>query len=135
MAWRYRLQRVQEGPLLTGGGIGKIFTTHKGRIRKSFVYLLVLAGELAGMMLGGVSRGKQVVSIHYLDTPPNKTDLSTSISTIAITFSATLGSILNSKFIAVYEPNAPLEKRLVDDFDFSYENPFGVTDAMYRSLT
>ncbi|BBR41930.1 hypothetical protein WP3W19E03_P40040 (plasmid) [Aeromonas veronii] len=96
-------------------------------------------GSLCGIFLGGISKGKDVVSIHYLETPPDMTPLSSKIVPISVAFSAVLASNVNASYLAVYGPNDAMAERLKDDFGFKEIAPFGYRYSgnapLYRSVT
>lgn len=93
---------------------------------------------LCGVLLGGISRGKDVVSIHYLETPPKMTPLATKIVQISVTFLAMLGSSVNASYLAIYGPNDAMVERLQNDFGFKQITPYGYRHndnaPLYRHL-
>lgn len=95
--------------------------------------------ELCGILLGCVSKGKSVVSVHYVETPPVVTALSSHVVQVVVTFTAVLADRLGANYMAVYGPNDAMSARLKSDFGFSGENLFGYRSSgnapLYRSVT
>jgi hypothetical protein len=95
---------------------------------KSYCVAIRTEGELGGLLLGGVSKGKNIVSIRYLEAAISQTPLSSNIVDIAVNFSTfvAIHSEVNASFVGVYEPNERMRARLMEpQMGFVEENLFG----------
>lgn len=101
-------------------------------------------GELGGILMGGVSKGKQVVSISYIEAANYHTALSSSVVDIAMSFSTlvALNSEIRASYLAVYEPNEAMKARLLEPhlgfFEknlFGYRVRKGVGRPLYKDIS
>ena len=95
----------------------------RGKPKRFCISICDNHGELCGVFLGGVSKGKEVVSLHYIDAKPNRTSLSGHITLIALTFSVSLAEQLDATCVAVYQPNEHMKKNLISK---GFSSDFGL---------
>lgn len=118
---------------------------YEGQRKNTKAYCIAMRsdGELGGLLLGGISKGKNVVSIHYLEGAVSQTALSSNLVNIAVNLSALVAthSEINAKYLAVYEPNERMRARLMDPSSgFSNMDLFGYRvkscdiSPLYREL-
>lgn len=139
-AWRgvIDINGVERAPPNGGWDWNNLF---KGQLKAPKRYCVSIRWNecLCGILLGAISKGKDVVSIHYLETPPEMTPLSTQIVPVSVAFSAVLGSRVNASYLAVYGPNDAMAERLERDFGFERITPYGYRHdgnaPLYRSVS
>jgi hypothetical protein len=102
-----------------------LYGNQKGKPKRFCISICNNHDELCGVFLGGVSKGKEVVSLHYIDAKPNPTNLSGHITMIALTFSLSLAERLDATFVAVYQPNDHMKEKLVSKGFYSDAELFG----------
>lgn len=108
----------------------------KRKDTKSYCIAIKSDGELSGLLLGGISKGKNVVSISYLEGAANKTALSSNLVNIAVNLSAFVAdnNEIKARYLAVYEPNDRMRERLMNPtLGFSELDLFGYKASSYAN--
>ena len=100
---------------------------------RRFVLTLKHNGIFCGIFAGGISKSKEVTKIHYIEAAPEITPLSGLILDFSFGYAVTLGYLVDSKYVAVYEPNSYVFHRAIEEFGFISVNHYG-TDKMLKPL-
>lgn len=103
----------------------------------AFVYALKSEGELCALFGGGVSDGKVVTKLHYLEAAPYATPLSGYSLEISVTYVVTVAGLMGSEYAAIYEPNEKVREIAKRDYGFTEDNIFGTTKdfALYLPMS
>ncbi|MGU5695366.1 hypothetical protein [Aeromonas veronii] len=81
--------------------------------------------SLCGLFQGGISKGGEVVSLSYVESAHYKTDLSSHVRMVALTFTIQLAEFSNAKFAAVYQPNENMTNVITNMGFFEGQNIYG----------
>lgn len=104
---------------------------------KRFIVSLKVNGVLCTLFSGGVSDGKVVTKLHYIESSIERNPLSQSQLDISVMYISTLGGLVGSQYISIYEPSDKVRNIAMTDYGFTDANPFGMPNgtALYASLT
>lgn len=105
---------------------------------QKFILSIKNNGELCGLAGGGISKGKHVTKIHYIESAPYDTPLSGYILDITMTYAVAIAELSSSNYVAIYEPNSKVKELALNEFGFQqHRNLFGTSphlDPVYLDM-